>query len=385
MRRSTDRILTSHAGSLSRPEDLIELFRDQAPAGKLEPRLRSAVAEVVRQQVDAGVDIVNDGEFGKPMTQAVDYGAFGSYIFERVTGFEVKDTYVGAGMSRNVSRDRVDYKEFYDSGAASTGPTVRRPIIANTGPIKYTGHDAIKRDIDNFKAAMQAAGARDGIMMAVGPTTVYAEGAHYASMEDYTWAMAEAVREEYRAIVDAGLDLQVDDPFIVCNYDLMFSLDETPERYRKWAEFQVEAVNHALEGIPEDRVRYHLCWGSWHGPHSADMPLEDVVDLILKVKAQVYSFEAGNVRHEHEWTVWRDVKLPDGKVLMPGVVSHATNVLEHPELIAQRLGRYAQIVGRENVIAGTDCGLGGRIHPQLAWAKLRMLSEGAALASKQLF
>ena len=385
MRRSTDRILTSHAGSLSRPDDLIELFRDGAPADKLEPRLRSAVAEVVRQQVEAGIDVVNDGEFGKPMTQSVDYGAFGSYIFNRVTGFEVKETYVGAGMSRNVSKDRRDFKEFYDSGGAATGPTVRRTVMTCVGPIKYSGHAEIKRDIDNFKAALQAAGVEDGIMMAVGPTTVFAEGTHYASQEDYTWAMAEAVREEYRAIIDAGLNLQIDDPFIVCNYDLQFSLDETPERYRKWAEFQVEAVNHALEGIPEERVRYHLCWGSWHGPHSTDMPLSDVIDLILKVKAQVYSFEAGNVRHEHEWKVWRDAKLPDGKSVMPGVVSHATNVLEHPEVVADRLVRYAEAVGRENVIAGTDCGLGGRIHPQLAWAKLRMLSEGAALASKQLF
>jgi 5-methyltetrahydropteroyltriglutamate--homocysteine methyltransferase len=209
---------------------------------------------------------------------------------------------------------------------------------------------------------------------------------HYKRQEDYTWALAEAMREEYKAIVDAGFIVQIDDPALVDIYDWWFSLKDDKAGYRKWAKFQVEAVNHALKGIPEDRVRFHICWGSWHGPHKSDVPLKDVVDLLIKVNAQAYSLEAGNVRHEHEWKVWRDVaKLPEGKILIPGVVSHATNVLEHPEVIADRLIQYASVVGRENVIAGTDCGLGGRIHPQLAWAKLQALAEGADLATRQLW
>ena len=209
--------------------------------------------------------------------------------------------------------------------------------------------------------------------------------AYYKSSEDYTWALAEAIREEYRAIVDAGFILQIDDPALVDIYDWWFSMNDDIAGYRKWAAFQVEALNHALEGIPEDRVRFHICWGSWHGPHKGDVELKDVVDLLLKVKAQGYSVEAGNVRHEHEWKVWQETKLPDGKVVIPGVVSHATNVLEHPELVADRILRFAKVVGRENVIASTDCGLGGRVHPQIAWAKLGALAEGARLATKQLW
>jgi 5-methyltetrahydropteroyltriglutamate--homocysteine methyltransferase len=255
-----------------------------------------------------------------------------------------------------------------------------------TGPVKYVGHAAIKRDIDNLKAALAGARAEDAFMTAVSPATLQIlPNEHYKNREDYTWALAEAIREEYKAIVDAGFIVQIDDPALVDIYDWWFSLNGDMAGYRKWAAFQVEAVNHALEGIPEDRVRFHICWGSWHGPHNGDVPLKDVVDLLLKVKAQGYSVEAGNVRHEHEWKVFRDVKAPDGKVLIPGVVSHATNVLEHPEVVADRLMNYASVVGRENVIASTDCGLGGRIHPQLAWAKLKALREGADLASKQLW
>jgi 5-methyltetrahydropteroyltriglutamate--homocysteine methyltransferase len=208
---------------------------------------------------------------------------------------------------------------------------------------------------------------------------------HYGKPEDYAFALAEAIREEYRAIVDAGFILQIDDPAIVDVYDWWFSLNDDLAGYRKWAAFQIEALNHALRGIPEDRIRYHICWGSWHGPHKTDVPLKDVVDLLVHVKAQAYSVEAGNVRHEHEWKVWKDTRLPEGKLLLPGVVSHATNVLEHPEVIADRLINYASVVGRENVIASTDCGLGGRVHPQLAWEKLRALREGADLASRQLW
>jgi 5-methyltetrahydropteroyltriglutamate--homocysteine methyltransferase len=256
-----------------------------------------------------------------------------------------------------------------------------------TGPVKYTGHARIQRDIENLKAGLQGARIEEAFMPAVSPATLQIiPNQHYKDREDYTWALADAIREEYRAIVDAGIILQIDDPALVDIYDWWFSQDGDTAGYRKWAEFQVEAVNHSLEGIPEDRVRFHICWGSWHGPHKTDVPLKDVVDLLLNVKVQAFSVEAGNVRHEHEWKVWRDVaKLPAGKILIPGVVSHATNVLEHPEVIADRIVQYANVVGRENVIAGTDCGLGGRIHPQLAWEKLRALAEGAAFATKQLW
>jgi 5-methyltetrahydropteroyltriglutamate--homocysteine methyltransferase len=296
------------------------------------------------------------------------------------------------------SKDRADFKEFYDTGAPMSGGSTaaggqqatagtRLAQLACTGPVRYTGHALIQRDIDNFKHALEAERAEEAFMTAVSPATLQIlPNEHYGSQEDYTWALAEAIREEYRAIVDAGFVLQVDDPALVDLYDWWYSAQADLAGYRKWAEFQVEAVNHALEGIPEDRVRFHICWGSWHGPHSTDVPLKDVADLLVKVKVQAYSVEAGNVRHEHEWKVWRDaVKLPAGKVLIPGVVSHATNVLEHPELVADRIIRYAEVAGRENVIAGTDCGLGGRIHPQLVWAKLRVLAEGAALASKELW
>lgn len=223
-------------------------------------------------------------------------------------------------------------------------------------------------------------------MTAVSPATLQIlPNEHYRNQEEYTWALAEAVREEYEAIVKAGFILQIDDPAIVDIYDWWFSLKDDLAGYRKWAASQIEALNHALRNIPEDRIRYHICWGSWHGPHKTDVPLKDVVDLLLKVKAQAYSVEAGNVRHEHEWKVWKETRLPEGKLLIPGVVSHATNVLEHPEVIADRLVNYASAVGRENVIAGTDCGLGGRVHHQLAWAKLEALREGADLASRQLW
>jgi 5-methyltetrahydropteroyltriglutamate--homocysteine methyltransferase len=273
------------------------------------------------------------------------------------------------------------------SGGGRAAASNRLAQLICTGPVRYTGGALIQRDIANFKAGLQGVEVEEAFMPSVSPATLQIlRNEYYKDSRDYVWALAEAIREEYRAIVDAGLVLQIDDPAIVDLYDWWFSLEKGMGEYRAWAEMQVDAVNHALEGIPEDRVRFHICWGSWHGPHVSDVPLKDVVDLLLKVKAQAYSVEAGNVRHEHEWKVWRDVaKLPEGKILIPGVVSHATNVIEHPELVADRLINYASVVGRENVMAGTDCGLGGRIHPQLAWAKLRTLREGADLASKQLW
>jgi 5-methyltetrahydropteroyltriglutamate--homocysteine methyltransferase len=395
MKRSETRILTTHVGSLPRPKDLIELYQHDAPDDTLLPRLKAAVTEVVRRQAECGIDVVNDGEFGKAMRRAVDYGAWWSYIYDRLAGFEVKQAQAQKGRSAWVfgSKERKEFAEFYaeDGGMGGAGQTAGSSAsrlfgLVCTGPIKYTGRALIKRDTDNLKSALNTR-TEEAFIPAVSPATLQiVPNEHYARPEDYTWALAEAMREEYKAIVDAGFIVQIDDPALVDIYDWWFSLDGDTAGYRKWAEFQVEAVNHALEGIPEDRVRFHICWGSWHGPHKGDVPLKDVVDLLIKVKAQAYSLEAGNVRHEHEWKVWRDIaKLPDGKILIPGVVSHATNVLEHPELIADRLNQYATVVGRENVIAGTDCGLGGRIHPQLVWAKLEALAEGAALATKQLW
>jgi 5-methyltetrahydropteroyltriglutamate--homocysteine methyltransferase len=393
MKRSVSRILTTHVGSLPRPNDLLELYRDDAPDSTLLPRLQSAIADVVRRQTDYGVDVVNDGEFGKAMRRAVDYGAWWSYVYDRLAGFELRQAVAerGRGAWTFGSKERKEFAEFYAEdggmGSAQAGSSSARMYgLTCTGPVKYVGHAAIKRDIDNLKAALAGARTEDAFMTAVSPATLQIlPNEHYKNREDYTWALAEAIHEEYEAIVDAGFIVQIDDPALVDIYDWWFSLNGDMAGYRKWAAFQVEAVNHALEGIPEDRVRFHICWGSWHGPHNGDVPLKDVVDLLLKVKAQGYSVEAGNVRHEHEWKVFRDVKVPDGKVLIPGVVSHATNVLEHPEVVADRLMNYASVVGRENVIASTDCGLGGRIHPQLAWAKLKALREGAALASKQLW
>jgi 5-methyltetrahydropteroyltriglutamate--homocysteine methyltransferase len=387
MKQSKDRILTTHVGSLSRPADLIEMYREQAPADKLEPRLTSAVAEVVRQQVEAGVDIVNDGEFGKPMSNEVDYGAWAFYVYERLSGFEMRERppdFSFANSFMASSKDRTDFAEFYQSGEAGVGrPGIFR-IPTNVGPIEYTGHELIQRDIRNLKAALAGAQAEDAFLTAV-VTGVTMSGEYYKHPEEQAAAVAEAMREEYKAITDAGLNVQLDDPLIVNVYEWQYSMSGDMAGFRKWAESHVELVNHALQGIPEDKVRYHICWGSWKGPHSSDLPLRDVIDLMLQVKASQYSVEAANPQHEHEWKVWRDVKLPAGKAVIPGVVTHKTNVLEHPEVVADRILRYAGAVGRENVIAGTDCGMGGRMHPTLAWAKLRALSAGAAEATKQLW
>ena len=261
----------------------------------------------------------------------------------------------------------------------------RSRYSVNVGPIQYTGHELIQRDIQNLKAALAGKNAEDAFMTAAVTGVTYFPGEYYKHPEEQAAAVAEAMREEYKAITDAGLNVQLDDPIIVNVYEWQYSMSGDMAAFRKWAESHVELVNHALAGIPEDKVRYHICWGSWKGPHSTDLPLRDVIDLMLKVKASQYSVEAANPQHEHEWKVWKDVKLPEGKAVIPGVVTHKTNVLEHPEVVADRIMRYAEAVGRENVIAGTDCGMGGRIHPQLAWAKLRALSAGAALASRQLW
>jgi len=400
MRRSTDRILTTHAGSLPRPADLRDMWSKKTTAAQdeaaLRARLRSAVSEIVLAQKRTGVDIPNDGEFGKPMRAASDRGAWGNYIFERVSGFGptalesvAPDTAAPGAPMRivGVRWEQREFAEFYaDTGLGAPSTAASRPTC--NGPIVYTAQETLRRDLANLQAAADAAGVEEVFVSSIGPGSLEmfcrAQNSHYPTTELFIEAIAAAMREEYRAIADAGFILQLDDPGLPGAWDM---LDPRPslEDYRRYALLRVEMLNHALEGIPEDRVRYHICWGSWHGPHTTDLPLRDIVDIMLRVNAGAYLVEAGNGRHEHEYKVWRDVKLPAGKILIPGVVSHATNVVEHPELVADRILAFADAVGRDNVIAGTDCGLGGRVHPQIAWAKLYVLCEGAALASKKLW
>lgn len=386
MKRSTDRILVTHVGSLPRPADLIEAYREGVEG--VEPTLRAAVGDVVRRQIEAGIDVVNDGEFGKPMTEDVDYGAWAMYAFGRLSGFEYREATSAEAIKQVMgqSKDRVDFASFYEQGLDGTGMNRRRySFPVNTGPISYTGQADVQRDIANLKAALGDGHTGDAFMTAVCTGVQVGRSEYYDSNEAQAVAVAEAMSQEYREIVDAGLNLQIDDPLLVNVYEWQYSLSGDLASFRKWAEAHIELVNHALEGIPEEKVRYHLCWGSWCGPHSTDLPMRDVVDLVLGVNARQYSFEAANPQHEHEWKVWRDVELPEGRSLIPGVVTHKTNVLEHPEVVADRIVRYAGVVGRENVIAGTDCGFGGRMQPDLAWAKLAALVQGARLASDQLW
>jgi 5-methyltetrahydropteroyltriglutamate--homocysteine methyltransferase len=391
MKRSTQRILTSHAGSLPRPDDLLEVNSAKLAGQAVDDavyaqRLSAAVAGVCRRQAELGIDIVNDGEFGKASRGAIDYGAWQSYAWARLTGWELGDPRPSPALSGR--RDRVKFADFYreldgTSFLSSSAMTGRPPVF--TGPIAYAGKAAVARDVANFKAALAANKAEEGFITSVAPGSfARRQNTYYKTDEEFLYALADALKEEYKAIIDAGFVLQLDDPGLPDNWD-MANPEPDIAAYKKFAMVRIEALNHALKGLPEDRIRYHICWGSWHGPHTTDLPLRSIVDVLLQVHAGAFSVEAGNVRHEHEWKVWRDVKLPEGKVLIPGVVSHATNVVEHPEVVADRIVRFANVVGRENVIAATDCGLGGRIHPQLAWAKLQALTDGAALASRELW
>ncbi|HTW70000.1 MAG TPA: cobalamin-independent methionine synthase II family protein [Acetobacteraceae bacterium] len=404
MKSSTHEILTTHAGSLPRPDDLIELNRarqegETKDEAGYQQRLAAAEQNVVQRQKDCGVTVPGDGEYGKEMGQKINYGAWWSYSFQRLGGLRVGEFMYRMPPQRRRDgevvltafpdrRDRNLFPAAYadpDSGVSSNrgGPGMRLPVCV--GKLTYTGQDAIAADIAHFKAGLAASGYDEGFMTSIGPGACSRIGnEYYKSEEEFIYACADAMREEYKAIIDAGLVLQIDDPGIAENWD-MINPAPTVEEYRRFTMIRVEALNYAIKGLPQDRIRFHLCWGSWHGPHVTDIPMKDIVGVMLAINAQGYSFEAGNVRHEHEWRVWEDVKLPDGKLLIPGVVSHATNVVEHPELVADRIERFAKLVGRENVVAGTDCGLGGRVHPEIAWAKLKTLAEGAALATKRLY
>ncbi len=390
----SDRIVVTHVGSLVRPPDLIPFLRaidrgepyDEAAHAQC---LSASVRDVVARQREAGVDVVSDGEYGK--------SAWNYYVYERLGGIELRPR-VGGSESVNFASvndaptDWTRFPEFYaDYFATQQEYDSPGGDWACVGPVTYTGGAAIQRDIANLKAAMRGAGVEEGFLPVVAPASCFPNliDEHYGSEEAALMGIAEALREEYRAIVDAGLYVQVDDAYIPFMYDVMVP-PATMEDYRAWAQPRLEALSHALEGIPEERVRYHVCWGSWNGPHTNDVAMKDIVDLVLQVPAGSYLFEAANPRHEHEWRVWGDVKLPAGKTIVPGVISHATNVVEHPELVAERLSRFASQVGPENVAAGTDCGFAQgpyiqRVHPSIMWAKLASLAEGAALASEREF
>ncbi len=387
MKRSTDRILTTHVGSLIRPQALQDILRakqagqpyDQAAYEKC---LKQSIDDVVSRQADIGVDVVSDGEFGKAIS-------WNQYVVERLSGFELRA--IPAGYRPGVpGADRTRFKEFY-AELDVREPMANAKMVACVGPVKYIGQDILRRDIDNFKAALKGAKVEEAFMPVVAPSSVLPDrkDEYYKGEEEWLDAVTAAMRTEYQTIVDAGFVLQIDDARAATAYDRMVP-PGTFEEYRRWLAKFVESLNRALEGIPEDRVRYHVCWGSWPGPHVSDVALKDIVDLILKVRAGAYVIELANPRHEHEWQVWKNVKLPDGKVLIPGVISHATNVVEHPELIAERITRFANLLGRENVLAGTDCGFAQgtfyrRVHPTVMWAKFEALVEGARLASKQLW
>jgi len=387
MKRSVDRILTTHVGSLIRPQPLQVFLRAKQASKPFDLQaydhcLSRSVADVVRRQAEAGVDVISDGEFGKSIS-------WSQYVLERLSGFERRPVKPGGNpFQRGADRER--FAEFYAELDAHEEVATRTDSVC-VGPINYTGQAELQRDIENFKAALKGVNVEEAFLPVAAPASVIPDrkNEYYKNDEECLFAIGAAMRTEYKMIVDAGFLLQLDDARAAVTYDRMVPPAAFAD-YRKWVDMHMEVLNHAIEGLPPERIRYHVCWGSWPGPHTTDVPLKEIVDLILKVKVGAYVIEGANPRHEHEWKVWKDVKLPDGKVLIPGVISHATNVVEHPELVAERIGRYARLVGRENVLAGTDCGFAQgpfyrRVHPSIMWAKLEALAQGARLASKELW
>jgi 5-methyltetrahydropteroyltriglutamate--homocysteine methyltransferase len=386
MKLSTDRILTTHVGSLPRPDDLVDMMMDRADGKPVDEkayaaRISKAVKDSVRQQADMGLDVVSDGEMGKP--------SFITYAAQRLDGLEKR-----AGSRPSpfaTSRETRDFPEFYESEAAKqVSAPRRRALMVCTGPIKYKGHERLKADLDDLKAALTGVNAAEAFVPAIAPSNVETTtpNEHYPSPEAYVFAIAEAMREEYKAIVDAGFLLQIDDPFLVTYY--ITRPDLSIAECRKWAELRVEALNAAIAGIPADRIRFHTCYSVNMGPRVNDMQLKDIIDIILKVKAGAYSFEAANPRHEHEYEEWRTAKIGDDKILIPGVITQSTVLVEHPELVAQRLDRFADVVGRERVVAGADCGFASfagsnEVHPSIVWAKFAALVEGSRIASQRLW
>ncbi len=382
MKRSDARILTTHVGSLPRPQAMLDLggFKNGPPEDPVEYArvMTESVAEIVRKQAAVGIDIVNDGEYGKE--------SWANYILRRISGFEVRPDQIRD--AEWLGRDRFRFKEFLatEFPRAVNGT----PTEACIGPIRYTDTESIALAIDALTSALPAAKVDEAFMTAVAPASTAYDGVNefYPTDRDYVFAIAAALREEYLAIHASGLLVQVDDAVLANMYDSLVS--QSPERYREWAQLRIDALNFALEGIPEDRVRYHLCFGSWHLPHISDAPLEEIVEFILQVKAGAYSIEAATPRHEHEWRVWEKVKLPEGRILIPGIITHHIITVEHPRLVADRIIRFARLVGRENVIAGTDCGFAqvdmiARVHPEIMWAKFEALVEGARIATDELW
>jgi 5-methyltetrahydropteroyltriglutamate--homocysteine methyltransferase len=380
---TSNRILTTHVGSLPRPRGLIELFRDKAPGDEREHGIREAITEVVRQQAEIGIDIVNDGEYSKPTTGEIDFSPFVRYWYDRVSGYEVSELPETEWV---IGKDRQDFAEYYGSGAATMSDVGTVPFARCVGEISYQGHGLVQRDIANLRSALDGVEVAGAFATAITPAMpAVIPDSHYGSADAAAEALAAAIRTEYAAWIDAGFTLQIDDPALVNVFEHQYSFDWDIKGFRTWAESHIERLNKTIAGLPAQRLRYHMCWGSWVGPHSTDLPLKDVIDLMLKVNASQYLIEGANPQHEHEWEVWQGIELPAGKTVVPGVVTHKTSVLEHPEVVAQRIVRYADAVGRENVIAGTDCGLGGRIDRKLAWAKLKVLVQGAELASERLW
>lgn len=387
MKRSTDRILTTHVGSLIRPPQLQQFLRAKQTGESFDQTaydqcLSESVADVVRRQAETGIDVVSDGEFGKSIS-------WSQYVLERLSGFERRPFKPGENtFQRGADRER--FAEFYAELDAREGVATTMDSVC-VGPIAYTGQAQLQRDIDNFQAALQGVKVEEAFMPVAAPASVIPDrkNEYYKSEEDLIRAIGAAMHAEYKMIVDAGFILQLDDARAATTFDRMVPPASFAD-YRKWVALHMEVLNDAIAGLPPERIRYHVCWGSWPGPHSTDVPLKDIVDLILSVKVGAYVIEGANPRHEHEWQVWKDVKLPEGRVLIPGVISHATNVVEHPELVCERVVRLARLLGRENVIAGTDCGFAQgpfhrRVHPSIMWAKLEALAAGARLAGKELW
>jgi 5-methyltetrahydropteroyltriglutamate--homocysteine methyltransferase len=383
MKQSTDRILSTFVGSLVRPAELRALNDARQRGEAVDERayeqvLRRSVAEAVRRQVEVGLDVVSDGEFGK--------SHWADYVLQRVNGFETRPAPPGAGVYNKIGKDRERFADYYSQ--EQVGEWTAR-VIACVGPITYN-RAALLRDIDNFKAALQQVQVEEAFMPVVAPASFIREARneYYRTEEEYVYAIADALREEYTTILEAGLLLQVDDAVLATMWNLM--QDDGLAAYRRWAQLRIEALNHALAGLPQDRIRYHVCWGSWPGPHTTDIPLRDIVDLVLQANVGAHALEAGNPRHAHEWHVWQETKLPEGRLLLPGLISHSTSVVEHPELVAERIVRFARLVGREHVIASSDCGFAQsqglqRVYPSIMWAKLQALAEGARLASRELW
>jgi 5-methyltetrahydropteroyltriglutamate--homocysteine methyltransferase len=386
MKLSVDRILTTHVGSLPRPDDLFEMMLarmdgkavdEKAYAG----RVRAAVQESAKQQAAVGLDVVSDGEMGKP--------SFITYAAQRLAGLEQRAGNRPSPFAN--TRETRDFPEYYQSAAAEqVSSRRRRALMVCTGPIAYKGHDLLRSELEILKSAMKGVDAAEAFVPAIAPSNIETTtpNEYYPTPEAYVFAIAEAMREEYKAIIDAGFLLQIDDPFLVTYYIMRPEL--TVADCRKWAELRVEALNAAIAGLPADRIRFHTCYSINMGPRVHDMQLKDIIDVILKVRAGGYSFEAANPRHEHECEEWKRAKLPDDKVLIPGVITQSTVLVEHPELVAQRIERFADVIGRERVIAGADCGFASfagsnEVHPSIVWAKLASLVEGARIAGARLW